>query len=74
MNILQIYSPESHLGAFILANEKGLLDLKCAIDEAIKNHRSKVNFFCVDGKEYDLEIIKQTSEQLSEFAVEPHNL
>lgn len=52
-----------HNDSFIIANKKGLLALKSAIEKALTTQRSETNVTVADGEGYHLHVISLNDQQ-----------
>ncbi|MCM3442684.1 hypothetical protein AB3Z07_02765 [Metabacillus halosaccharovorans] len=57
-NVLHIYAQDAwHQEAYIVGNKEGLLELRNAIDEALKSKEAVANVFPTDGEGYDAYVL-----------------
>lgn len=73
MSEMHIYSQEFwHSPAMIMASRDSLVDLRNAIEQALINDQTKVEFFCSDGEGYVLWIKVATDDEMNQVML-PYN-
>ena len=67
-NILHIYAQDSwHQEAFIVGNEEGLLELRNALDLALKSKQGIANVFPTDGEGYEAYVLLVGDDEEDKF-------